>query len=142
MQACSSLAALSIVAALASPALAETTEHLLIPLEDDMPSNGEAVVVEQPHPVTFETGDCGKSFTVVGDGGGTTDSPAEHYGGTAYSGDLEVSGSGKVAAFVMTHEVKVGTRLSHIQILDSGQRCSERIDGKNYVFRKYSAVWR
>jgi hypothetical protein len=140
MRTCS-VAALSIVAALASPVLAETTEHFLIPLEDDMPGDGEAVVVEQPRPVSFETGDCGTSFTVLGDGGDSTNSPAEHYGGTAYSGELEVSGSGRVSAFVMAHKVEVGTHLSNIQLIDSGQRCSERINGKNFVFRKYSAVW-
>lgn len=120
-------------------ASADTTEYLLIPLEQDMPEHGEAVVVEPPHAVNFDTGDCGRTFTVVGDGSDSTDEPAEHYGGTAYSGQLKVENSSEVAGFVMTHAMKVGTHLSNFQVLDSGQVCSERVNGKRYSFRKFSA---
>jgi hypothetical protein len=119
---------------------ADNTEYLLIPLEQDMPDHGEAVIVEPPHAATFNTGDCGKSFTVVGDGTDFSESTAEHYGGTAYSGRLKVEDSDEVTGFVMAHSMKVGTHLSDFQLLDGGQICSERVNGETYTFRKYSAV--
>ena len=135
-------AAFCAIAGFAQAAKADTTEFLLIPLEEDMDESSQAVVIEPPHPVTFNTGDCGTVFTVVGDGVDAQNAPADNYGGTAYSGELKLGDSEVVSGFVMSHAMKAGTVLSNFELLDSGQICSERVNGEVQTFRKYSAVWR
>jgi hypothetical protein len=140
MRYCLGAVAFCAIAGLAQAAKTDTTEFLLIPLEQDMDEDTQAVVIEPPHAVTFNTGDCGTMFTVVGDGVDARDSPADHYGGVAYSGELKVHDSEVVSGFVMSHTMQAGTRLSNFELLDSGQICSERVNGKVHTFRKYSAV--
>jgi len=135
-----SAVAFCVIAGFAQVAKAETTEFLLIPLEQDMDEDTQAVVIEPPHAVTFNTGDCGTAFTVVGDGVDGEDAPADHFGGVAYTGELKVQDSEVISGFVMSHAMKAGTRLSSFELLDGGQMCSERVNGKAYTFRKYSAV--
>jgi hypothetical protein len=135
-----STAAFCAIAGFAHAAKTDTTEFLLIPLEQDMDGDSQAVVIEPPHAVIFNTGDCGTLFTVVGDGVDGHDSPADHYGGVAYSGELKVHGSETISGFVMSHKMQAGTRLSKFELLDGGQSCSERVNGKVHTFRKYSAV--
>ncbi|MGJ7917385.1 hypothetical protein ACI48D_18155 [Massilia sp. LXY-6] len=63
--------------------------------------------------MSFKADDCGITAMLSGEGEyGGGSSASEHFAGTAYSGELQLERSGKVSGFVMTHPIKVGTRLS------------------------------
>lgn len=124
-----------------STAPAANKEFLLLPMSAGIGNQSRAVVVESSKPVTFKTIDCGN--------GGNVGEPSEYaspltdkdYTGTAYAGEIKVEGAGTLSGFVMAHQVKVGTRFSNFTLLNNGQTCSEMINGKPFVFRKYTAVW-
>jgi hypothetical protein len=129
--------------ALAAPArAADATEYLLLPMRFDVDKSMRANVIEPPHPVSFKADDCGITAMVGASSELQLGEKSEHYSGTAYSSELKVEGSGRVSGFVMAHALKVGTELADFRPLEEGQTCTETIDGKIQVFRKYSAVLR
>jgi hypothetical protein len=119
-----------------------TTEYLLLPMRVDVTRQTRADVIEPPHVINFKADDCGITATVGGSSEVDFGGKSEHYSGTAYSSELKVEGSGQVSGFVMAHAIKAGAQLSDFKSLEDGQTCSEKIDGKYQIFKKYSAVLR
>lgn len=119
-----------------------TTEYLLLPMRVDVTGQTRADVIEPPHAINFKADDCGITATVGGSSEIDFGGKSEHYSGTAYSSELKVEGSGQVSGFVMAHAIKAGAQLSDFKALEDGQTCSEKIDGKYQIFKKYSAVLR
>jgi hypothetical protein len=122
---------------------AETTEYLLLPMRADLGPNTHAVVIEPLQVVSFKVDDCGITSR-VGETSELADfSPSKNHAGTVYTGEIKIEDSGQVSSgYVMSHAMNVGTQLSNFTILEDGQTCSEMVNGKFLVFKKYSAVGR
>lgn len=129
-----------LMAAGAAPCLAATTQFLLLPMKESVGPATRAVVIESPHRISFKALDCA---TTVNLGGVVTEitqpDSSKNYTGTAYAGELKLESGGAVSGFVMNRPMPVGTRLSGFKVIEDGQTCSELIDGKPYVFKKYVA---
>lgn len=134
----------SLVAFGLAPTLhAETTEYLLLPMRADFGPNTHAVVVEPAQVVSIKVDDCGITSRVGETSELANFSPSKNHAGTAYTGEIKIDESGQVSSgYVMSHAMNVGTQLSDFTILEDGQTCSEMVNGKFLVFKKYSAVGR
>lgn len=120
----------------------EATEYLLLPMSVEVSPKARANVLEPPQPVHFQVDDCGITANLGAGGEADPGAKSEHYSGTAYSSELKLEGSGQVSGFVMAHPIKAGGALSGFRVMEDGQTCTETIDGKIRVFKKYSASWR
>jgi hypothetical protein len=122
---------------------AETTEYLLLPVRADLGQNTHAVVIEPLQLVSFKVDDCGITSPVGESSELVNFSPSKNHAGTAYIGEIKIEDSGQESSgYVMGHVMNVGTQLSNFTILEDGQTCSEMVNGKFLVFKKYSAAGR
>lgn len=126
---------------LALPCLADTTQFLLIPMSQEVSGQTTAEVIEPPKKVTFKALDCATTANlggIVSENSFSTDA-SKDYSGTAYSSEVRMP-TGQVSGFVMNRPLNPGARLSGFKVAESGQTCSELIDGKPFAFRKYVAT--